>query len=171
MTECKTTRCCWWLLHTRKLTPRAFDNCSSSQPRVHSGDQYSSKWSVQKLLTRSLREDHNLGNFWLGPHQKTGEFKLDFGEEILVSKISLVNTHNGNHRDRSTKKFRVELAESDLPRILVLQDTLQDSRQMMDPLPLLEYSITPRKARYVYFSLLSFYGYGGGLQYFGTDAC
>ena len=85
----------------------------------------------------------------------------------------MVNTHNAYHKDRSTKTFKVSLSHhSNGPWTRVLQETLSDSRRASDPLPLLEFSITPKEARFVKFEMLSYYGHGGGLQYFAaSDAC
>ena len=57
----------------------------------------------------------------------------------------------------------------DGPWKMVLQKTLDDSRQHMDPLPLQEFSIPSTKAKFVKFELLSFYGNGGGLEYFNIN--
>ena len=139
-------------------------------------ENWSSKYSVDKLLTRSLNEDHSSGNYWLGPEGKsTAKFVLKLrpdGGLTTISKISLVNTHNGFARDRSTKEFAVYVDERGGPMRQVLRETLPDSRQMQDPLPLMEFDINPIEATFVTFQLLSFYGPGGGgLQYFTTDAC
>ena len=162
----------------RKLTPGGLldmelDNCLPSQE--YEQENYSSKYSVDKLLTRSQNEDHSSGNYWLGPEGKsTAKFVLKLrpdGGLTTISKISLVNTHNGFARDRSTKEFAVAVEERGGWRE-VIRETLPDSRQMQDPLPLMEFPINPVEARRVTFQLLSFYGpAGGGLQYFTTDAC
>ena len=52
------------------------------------------------------------------------------------------------------------------PWKIVLQKTLDDSRNQIDPLPLQEFSIAPTQGRFVKFELVSYYGHGGGLQYF-----
>ena len=52
---------------------------------------------------------------------------------------------------------------------MVLQTTLDDSRKQTDPLPLLEFSITSSQGRFVKFELVSYYGNGGGLQYFNIN--
>ena len=48
----------------------------------------------------------------------------------------------------------------------VLHETLNDTTLTEDPLPLQNFSITPTEGRFVKFELLTFYGKGGGLQYF-----
>ena len=45
---------------------------------------------------------------------------------------------------------------------------LEDSRQQEDPLPLQTFTFNPISARFVKFEITSFYGTGGGLQYFNV---
>ena len=52
------------------------------------------------------------------------------------------------------------------PWQLVLDQTLVDSRKQNDPLPLQRFNFNLVTARFVKFKLLSYYGHGGGLQYF-----
>ena len=52
---------------------------------------------------------------------------------------------------------------------MVLQTTLDDSRKQTDPLPKQEFSIPSTKGRFVKFELVSYYGNGGGLQYFNIN--
>ena len=48
----------------------------------------------------------------------------------------------------------------------MLDETLEDSRQQSDPLPLQTFNFDPVTARFAKFKLLSYWGNGGGLQYF-----
>ena len=57
----------------------------------------------------------------------------------------------------------------DGPWEMVLQKTLDDSRKQTDPLPLLGFPIPSSQARFVKFELVSYYGNGGGLQYFNIN--
>ena len=52
---------------------------------------------------------------------------------------------------------------------MILQKTLDDSRKHTDPLPQQEFSIPSSQGRFVKFELVSFYGNGGGLQYFNIN--
>ena len=54
----------------------------------------------------------------------------------------------------------------DHPWQLGLDQTLVDSRNQNDPLPLQKFDFTLVTTRFVKFKLISFYGLGGGLQYF-----
>ena len=53
------------------------------------------------------------------------------------------------------------------PWIPILDEELEDSRQMADPLPLQTFLLSKTTtSQYVKFELLSWWGQGGGLQYF-----
>ena len=43
----------------------------------------------------------------------------------------------------------------------VVEETLEDSRQQKDPLPLQEFPFLAQAGRYVKLEVVSFYGYGG----------
>ena len=126
-------------------------------------------WDVTKLLTHSLLESD--GNYWLAPNrQASAEFVLSLGCEKIVNMVELVNTHVGNWRDRSMKEFKVFLSSEgpDGPWEEVVHQTLEDSRQQTDPLPLQTFPFTARTAKFVKFNQISHYGNGGGLQYFSA---
>ena len=48
----------------------------------------------------------------------------------------------------------------------VVSETLEDSRQQKDPLPLQEFPFPSQIGRYVKLEVVSYYGHGGGLQQF-----
>ena len=48
----------------------------------------------------------------------------------------------------------------------VVSETLEDSRQQKDPLPQQEFPFPTQNGRYVKFEVVSYYGHGGGIQYF-----
>ena len=114
-------------------------------------------------------------NYWLAPDLKRAEFTLDLCGDQTVHTISLVNTHNGRKRDRASQEFKVHLKSSLGPWVEVLHKILPDTSYVSDPLPIMDFSIHPTEGRYVKFQLLTFHGYGGGLQYFaaksGTFKC
>ena len=121
------------------------------------------------MLTRSSVEKR-AENYWLARNLSADDgFILDLHKQRLINTILLVNIHNADSNDRSTKEFKVLLSNFPTgPWREVLHETLEDSSQMTDPLPLLEFPITPKVGRYVKFFLLSFYGLGGGLNYFAV---
>ena len=106
-------------------------------------------------------------NYWLSKEMAPGSFILDLGCETLVSLVQLVNTHNAELRDRSTKEFKVLVSKNKNEGWSeVIHKTLEDSRQQNDPLPMLKFPFAAKKAKYIKFEILTFYGKGGGLQYF-----
>ena len=127
-------------------------------------------WDVTNLLTNAPLEIF-AKNYWLAPEkQDSAEFVLSLGCEKTVNMVELVNTHNGYWRERSMKEFKVFLS-SDSPEgpwEEVLHQTLQDSRQETDPLPLLKFPFSARTAKFVKFNQISYYGMSGGLQYFSV---
>lgn len=128
-------------------------------------------FSATKLLTNGRVELHQ-ENYWLAPQQSAAEFVLDLGCNKIVNMVELVNTHNGNHRDRSSKEFKVSISHYPAgPWSSVVYESLEDSRDQEDPLPVLTFPFstdTEVTARFVKFNLISWYGEGGGLQYFGV---
>ena len=48
----------------------------------------------------------------------------------------------------------------------VIDETLADSRNQVNPLPLQSFSFESVTARFVKFEVASWYGIGGGIQYF-----
>ena len=48
----------------------------------------------------------------------------------------------------------------------MVEETLEDSRQQKDPLPLQEFPFLAQAGRYVKVEVVSYYGLGGGLQFF-----
>ena len=123
---------------------------------------------VTNLLTNAPLEIFG-ENFWLAPNlQDSAEFVLDLGCEKTVNMVELVNTHDGYWRDRSMKEFKVFLSSEspDGPWEEVVHQTLEDGRQQADPLPLQIFPFTERTAKFVKFNQISYFGSGGGLQYF-----
>ena len=139
---------------------------------VVSGDHFTwpdypeDTWAVAKLLTNAKRENDE--NHWLAPNgQDRAEFVLDLGCEKTVNLVVLVNTHHGKWRNRSMKEFKVFLSDSSTgPWEEVVHQTLEDSRQQTDPLPIQTFPFSQRTAKFVKFNQISYYGQGGGLQYF-----
>ena len=81
--------------------------------------------------------------------------------------VNLRNTQNAEHRDRSTKKFRIlGSADKNGPWQELLLANLEDSRRQ-DPPPF-QQLMFPNSAAvsFLKFELLEYYGRGGGLQFF-----
>merc|ERR1712198_778020 len=134
-------------------------------------------WKVENLLTWSIPEVYPTGgsyaNYWLAPNQMQGEFVLKFDQSRTVDTITIVNAYNPTWNDRGTNEFKVYLSESENgPWTEVLHDNLNDPRNTNAT----EASVPPRVfnlpnptcGQYVRFQIISWYGQGGGLQYFST---
>ena len=77
---------------------------------VISGDVYDAddRWKVAHVLTRSKKEEWGQ-NYWALPDKSPGEFILNLGCEKAYNEVELVNTINGENRDRGTNRFKVFL--------------------------------------------------------------
>ena len=126
---------------------------------------------VEKLLTNSPKEIFG-ENYWLASDNTVAEFVLDLGCNKVLNMVELVNTHSGSHRNRGTKEFQVSVSQYQAgPWSQVVFQSLEDPREQSDPLPVLTFpftSGTELSARFVQFKLVSWYGFGGGLQYFNV---
>ena len=71
-------------------------------------DVNSEKDAVENLLTWSKKEvrDGENTNYWMGQKQTSAAFILNLGCVQNFEEIQLVNFHNGDARNRSTKRFR-----------------------------------------------------------------
>ena len=77
----------------------------------NSDTSFEKRFLAKNVLTLEgdSRDSDDHGNYWLAAHKKSkGQgFKVDLKCNMLASAILLKNTHNGDHRDRGTKKFKV----------------------------------------------------------------
>ena len=88
--------------------PKLIKEKSSSYP--HPNDQY----TANHVFTRSMEKEEHGKNYWVLPDKETGKgFMLDFGSVKTFNLVELVNTHNAQTRDRSTKEFKVYLRYND----------------------------------------------------------
>ena len=77
--------------------------------RVVSGDIWDQRFKVEFALHHANKEEFGK-NYYLAPEKKVGGgFLLDLGCKQSFNTVELVNTHNANHKDRSTKRFQVFL--------------------------------------------------------------
>ena len=108
-------------------------------------------------------------NYWLseGGTVEDQGFVMSLGNSSTVWGVSLRNTHNSYHRDRSTKKFKVLGGTTDNgPWEELLVADLEDSRQQNPPPVQQIMFANPAVVSFIKFELLEYWGYGGGLQYF-----
>ena len=159
-------------------TQRTFFANPEPQPKIISSDtldEYNS-YEIHKpehVLTRN--GDDIRGSYWLAPNRMQGEFVMDMGSDVLVVGVELVNTVNckddgcqhQHSRDRATGAFKVYLAPAEAgPWTEVLSEELEDPRQDALPLPLLTFAFPPTEARFIRFTIVTWYGRSGALQYF-----
>ena len=147
-------------------------------PIVISGDSLNSDSAVEKLLTEDNRggKDEVKGTFWLAPSGSTAEFVLELCPPRKVRTLTVVNTHAAEMRNRGTKEFKVYLGEDTEDWTEVAHETFEDPREStkttedevnINWLTTKNIDVTDdMEARYVRFELISFYGEGGGLQFF-----
>ena len=113
-------------------------------------------------------------NYWLTDFRKAGKdqgFTMDLGCKKTVAGVSLRNTHNGPHRDRSSKKLRIlgSAGTSNGPWQELLVANLEDSRQQKPP-PVQRLMFAKSSVvSFIKVELLKYYGKGGGLQYFAIE--
>ena len=99
---------------------------------------------------------------WLGP----GIFILDLGCEKKVKQIEIINAHKDVWDDCSIEEFLVYTGnDTDGPWDKVVHEVLEDSRDL-DTVPLVKFPFEEKISRFLKFEMVSFYGEGGGLQYF-----
>ena len=137
------------------------------------GGTYCQWFPASNLLT--LGTDYQSGsdrNYWLTENGKKGKeqgFIMDLGCVKTAQGLTLRNTHNGGHRDRSTKEFRLlGSLNNNGPWNELLVADLEDSRNQNPP-PVQNLTFAnSATVRFVKFELLEYWGNGGGLQYFNV---
>ena len=139
-------------------------------PFVVSENNNGVEFGAGSLLTLSEVEIFGR-NYWLAAYGEDGEFVLDLAERAgPLNTVELVNTHNADYKNWATKEFKVFLGNSSSgPWEEVVHQTLEDSREQTDPRPVKRFPFEKTEAQFVRFQQMSFYGSGGGLQYFAVN--
>eukprot|EP00092_Neocalanus_flemingeri_P086993 GFUD01109694.1.p1 GENE.GFUD01109694.1~~GFUD01109694.1.p1 ORF type:complete len:264 (+),score=6.00 GFUD01109694.1:88-792(+) len=111
-----------------------------------------------------------VANYWLANGKRVapvGRFFYDIGCSKLIRKFMIKNTHSADHNNAGTANFKIYVRnEQTEPWSLVVSDRLQDVRKNPNPLFPEEILVSATVARFVRFDIESYYGDGGGLQYF-----
>ena len=127
--------------------------------------------------------------------QPIQKIKLNFYQltwllrQSVVDSFTLVNTHNGDFHDRGTNEFKVItiyiftkqifliqifLGDNEAgPWTEVLHENLPDARgidESVSLVPAISFQISPSSAKYIKFKVMSWFGHGGGLQYFSVHS-
>jgi len=110
-------------------------------------------------------------NYWLTPDGATGDAAqlfMVFQCPRTIKGFLVKNTRNLN-KDRGTKDFTISISDSiDGPWTDILTGTLPDARNV-SPVPVLNFDLENEvETQYLRFQVDTFYGQGGGLQYFST---
>jgi len=110
------------------------------------------------------------GNYWVTNDQKTGdEARLYMVYQCTQSIKGFLIKNVKSLDDRGTKDFTISISDTiDGPWTDILTGTLPDARNV-SPVPVLNFDLENEvETTVVRFQIDSFYGGGGGLQYFST---
>jgi len=124
----------------------------------------------EEILENVLGEFHS--NYWATDNGATGDAAqlfMVFQCSRTIKGFLLKNTHNAYDNDRGTQDFTISISESiDGPWTDILTGTLPDARDVSS-VPVLNFDLENEVVtQYLRFQVDTFYGYGGGLQYFST---
>jgi len=116
-------------------------------------------------------------NYWLTADGATGDAAqlfMVFQCPRIIKGFLVKNTRNNNDNrdnDRGTKDFTISISDSidlDGPWTDILTGTLPDARNV-SPVPVLNFDLENEvETQYLRFQVDTYYGLGGGLQYFST---
>jgi len=111
-------------------------------------------------------------NFWITDSWATGDAAqlfMVFQCPRTIKGFLLKNTHHAYPHDRGTQDFTISISDSiDGPWTDILTGTLPDARNV-SPVPVLNFDLENEvETQYLRFQVDTFYGQGGGLQYFST---
>jgi len=111
-------------------------------------------------------------NYWVTDDYATGDeaqLFMAFQCSRTIKGFLLKNTHNTVHNNFGTQDFTISISDTiDGPWTDILTGTLPDARNV-SPVPVLNFDLENEvETQYLRFQVDSYYGYGGGLQYFST---
>jgi len=114
----------------------------------------------------------NVSNYWITGDGATGDdaqLFMAFQCQRTIKGFLLKNTHNTGHNDRGTQNFTISISDTiDGPWTDILTGTLPDARNV-SPVPVLNFDLENEvETPYLRFQVDTYYGHGGGLQYFST---
>jgi len=111
-------------------------------------------------------------NYWITDNKKTGDeakFDVVFSCVRNIKGFLVKNTNNNKFNDRGTKDFTISMSTSITgPWTKILTGRLPDAADV-SPVPVLNFKLEdPVETSFLRFQIDSYYGLGGGLQYFST---
>jgi len=144
-------------------------NLSIGKPVTGSGsyaEHVSFKHVTDGKFDDMLLDPASGDSYWLTPirdcnSSKVDNFIVDLQGQPLIEGFELQNTHNYIYNNGGTKDFRIWLSSDGVNYHQVVQNQLPKA---VDPIPKQLFNISPEKARYVKFEVLSCYGIVGGLN-------
>merc|ERR1712212_625420 len=111
-------------------------------------------------------------NYWVTSDGKTGEeasLYMRFQCPVTITGVMLQNTHNAGYNDRGTQNFTISIPDQVTGAWTdIMTSSLPDARNVSS-VPVFTFQLeTQVETSQVRFQVDSFYGRGGGLQYFST---
>ena len=116
--------------------------------------------------------EENQSNYWLTGDGASGDAAnlfMAFQCPRTIKGFLLKNTNNNGHDDRGTQDFTISISDSiDGPWTDILTGTLPNAWDV-SPVPVLNFDLENEvETQYLRFQVNTYYGHGGGLQYFST---
>merc|ERR1719153_976082 len=151
-------------------------DCSKTKEKILFESQYDQRFPAKNIFGNE--KDVKGVNYWLSPHEKEGTeafFILDLGCTKIVRGFRIKNTHNAFHHDRGTERFLIfgaggggeEDDQEEVEWVQLVNDGLEDPRHKLH-IPVKVFHLEePKNVRFIRFIVVSYFGSGGGLQYFG----
>ena len=149
------------------------DSCPYPNISFSSTNQYNSRYALANLFSNTCEEepDDEPPTFWITKDDFKGTgFIMDLGHQYCIREITLKNTHNRSYRDRATDNFTIQVSNAENGGFKnLLTSKLEDSRALeCNSIPLHTYHVS-KCFRYLRFIVNSYYGNGGGLNYFNLQ--
>ena len=124
----------------------------------------------EEILENVLGEFHS--NYWATDNGATGDAAklfMAFQCPRTIKGFLLKNTYNAYHNDRGTQDFTISISDAiDGTWTDILTGTLPDARNV-SPVPVLNFHLENEvETKYLRFQVDTYFGFGGGLQYFST---
>ena len=109
-------------------------------------------------------------SFWLTPNRSGHPLippdfvTIDLEALYTIDYFVVQNTHNRGGNDRGTLNFRIEISSDNINWTMVVQNILNWTGSGTVPIPLQNFDITDKNARYVKFYVDDYFGLGGGIN-------
>ena len=119
-----------------------------------------------------LTENNRNTNYWSTEIAGTGEdarLYMAFACPTTIRGFKIKNTHNARWNNVGTNQFKILTSTTDSgPWTVILSENIPDARNV-DPVPVLQFPLENSvTTQYIMFQIETYYGTGGGLQYFAT---